>query len=122
MAYQSGTSVAYKLQHKIAKLAPGRLPEGSAINSGLYNEVIRLRIENQQLREQVAAMQADNAVMLEIREIPRDQAKDEIRQFFKDHHGEKIYPSDIMESLALDYDLVYEICEELEKDGEIKGL
>jgi hypothetical protein len=120
MAYQSGTSIAYKLQHKPVKFGSGRLPEGSAIDT-LYNEIIRLRRENQQLREQVAAMKTNNAEILEIREVSKKQAKKEIRKFFKDHHGEQIYPSDIMEALAIDYDLVYEICEELEKSGEIKG-
>jgi len=60
--------------------------------------------------------------VLEIREIPRKQAKDEIRAFFKSHDGETIYPSDIMEALALDYDLVYEICEELEEEGKVKSI
>lgn len=68
-------------------------------------------------------MQTNSAEeMLQLREIPREQAKEEIRKFFQDHHGEAIYPSDILEALHLDYDLVYEICEELEKEGKIKGL
>jgi hypothetical protein len=99
--------------------------------SGLYVECLQLRMENARLkaeneglRAKVVAMQATNSAekFLEIREIPRDQAKEEIRAFFKAHDGEAIYPSDVMEALSLDYDLVYEICEELEKEGMVKGL
>jgi hypothetical protein len=90
----------------------------------LRTENARLMKENEVLKAKVAAMQATNSAeeFLEIREIPREQAKEEIRAFFKDRHGEAIYPSDIMEALSLDYDLVYEICEELEKEGMVKGL
>lgn len=87
-------------------------------------ENARLKAENVSLRKRVVAMQATNSAekFLEIRDIPRDQAKEEVRAFFESHHGETIYPSDVMEALSLDYDLVYEICEELEKEGNIKGL
>jgi len=90
----------------------------------LEAENAKLRVENETLKAKVVAMQGTNSAekFLEIREIPREQAKEEIRAFFKAHHGDAIYPSDVMEALALDYDLVYEICEELEKDGAVKGL
>ena len=90
----------------------------------LRAENTKLKAENKVLRAKVVAMQVTNSAkeLLEIREIPRKQAKEEVRAFFKAHHGEAIYPSDVMEALSLDYDLVYEICEELEKEGNIKGL
>lgn len=109
----------------------------SSSNSGLFehtnlrSECLRLkavnaelRAENESLKAKVVAMQATNSAgkFLEIREIPREQAKEEVRAFFKAHHGETIYPSDVMEALSLDYDLVYEICEELEQEEKIKGL
>lgn len=99
--------------------------------SSLYAECQKLKMENAKLeaenkglRAKVVAMQATNSAekFVEIREIPSDQAKEEIRAFFKAHDGEAIYPSDVMEALSLDYDLVYEICEELEKEGAVKGL
>jgi len=107
------------------------IPDGVVIYSktNLYAECLKLRaenaklkVENDGLRAKVVAMQATNSAeeILEIREIPREQAKEEVRAFFKAHHGEAIYPSDVMEALSLDYDLVYEICEELEKEGNIK--
>jgi len=98
--------------------------------SGLYAECLQLKAENatlkaenKSLKAKVVAMKATNSAekFLEIREIPREQAKEEIRVFFKEHHGEVFYPSDIMEALSIDYDLVYEICEELEKEGMVKG-
>ena len=93
-------------------------------STGLYAECLQLKAENEGLRAKVVAMQATNSAekFLKIREIPREQAKEEVRAFFKAHHGETIYPSDVMEALSLDYDLVYEICEELEQEGKIKGL
>jgi len=100
-------------------------------STGLYAECLqlkgenaKLKAENEGLRAKVVAMQATNSPekILGIREIPREQAKEEVRAFFKAHHGEAIYPSDVMEALSLDYDLVYEICEELEQEGKIKGL
>ncbi|MBM4275932.1 MAG: hypothetical protein FJ134_15955 [Deltaproteobacteria bacterium] len=90
----------------------------------MKKENAKLKADNEGLRAKVAAMQAANSAerFLEIREIPREQAKKEVRAFFEAHHGKAIYPSDVMEALALDYDLVYEICEELEKEGAVKGL
>jgi hypothetical protein len=87
-------------------------------------ELANLKADIEDLKAKVAALQATNSPekVLEVREIPREQAKEEIRAFFRDHHGKAIYPSDVMEALSLDYDLVYGICEELEKDGAVKGL
>ena len=96
-------------------------------NTGLFAECLqlkaenaKLKAENEGLRAKVVAMQATNSAekFLKIREIPREQAKEEVRAFFKAHHGEAIYPSDVMEALSLDYDLVYEICEEFGKGGD----
>ena len=115
-----------------AKTLRSSIPDSEKFaNTGLYAECLqlkaendKLKAENEDLRAKVVAMQATNSSekFLEIREIPREQAKEEVRAFFKAHHGEAIYPSDVMEALSLDYDLVYEICEELEKEGMVKGL
>ncbi len=56
---------------------------------------------------------------LKIRNVPREQAKEEIKCYFEEHRGEKIFPSDIMKDLALDYGLIVEICDELVRKGEI---
>jgi hypothetical protein len=56
---------------------------------------------------------------IEIRDIPYAQAKREIRQFFKDHHGEKYTASDLEDHLKIDFEMALEICSELEKEGKI---
>lgn len=60
--------------------------------------------------------------IIEIRDIDRDQAKREIRQYFSDHHGENIDAADLQEALGINVFLAAEICEELEQEGKIKGL
>ncbi len=90
---------------------------------GIVQDYLQLLAENTALKEKIAAMQATNSAdLLEIRDITREQAKAEIKAYFESHHGETIYPSDIMENLHLDYDLIWELCDELEKEGKIKGL
>jgi hypothetical protein len=55
------------------------------------------------------------------RDIPREQAKEEIKVFFANKGDNLVYLGDIMEALDLRYELVAEICQELESNGEIKG-
>ena len=55
--------------------------------------------------------------IIEIREIGREQAKSEIVDLFST--GETLYYSDIADRLSLDYDMVVEICRELESEGAI---
>lgn len=57
------------------------------------------------------------------RDIPRDQARKEIKAIFAAKEPDKLlYLDDIMETLDLRYELVAEICRELEQTGEIKGV
>ena len=90
----------------------------------LKEENALLKAKNADLEEEIAAMQANyaEAEVLEIRDIPRDQAKQEIKDYFEAHHGEDIYPSDVMEALFLDYDLISELCNELQREGKIERL
>ena len=55
--------------------------------------------------------------IIEIREIGREQAKSEIVDLFAT--GETLYYSDIADRLLLDYEMVIEICRELESEGAI---
>ena len=55
------------------------------------------------------------AIML--RDITREEAKEEIRQLFKS--GRTLYFSDIADELALDLRLVVDICRELQESKEI---
>ena len=51
----------------------------------------------------------------ELRDVPRDQAKEEVLDYFID--GGSSYPSDAARALRLDALLVLELCEELEAEG-----
>jgi chromosomal replication initiation ATPase DnaA len=55
-----------------------------------------------------------------IREISLAQAKKEIRQYFKQHHGEDITAADIEDELGIDFELASEVCESFEREGKIK--
>ena len=65
-----------------------------------------------------ASDEQDNVVV--IRTVPREQAKQEIRELFAT--GETLYYSDIVERLGLDIALVVDICKELEAEGEVSVL
>ena len=52
-----------------------------------------------------------------LREISPGQAKTEIKQYFKEHDGETIYPSDIVEALSIDYLETEKAFEELKNEG-----
>ena len=55
----------------------------------------------------------------DVREITETQARQEIAAYFEKNDGKVLYPSDVAESLRLDYDLVSKVIEGLAKDGEI---
>jgi len=52
-------------------------------------------------------------------DVTDDVAKAEIRQFFSDHDGSSIYPSDVARALSLDYWLVSRLIDVLEEEGKI---
>ncbi len=57
------------------------------------------------------------------RDIPKKQAEQEIKALFAAKKPEDLlYLDDIMDTLDLRYELVAEICEELEEAGEIRGV
>ena len=58
--------------------------------------------------------------VIELRDIPKEQAKEDVRQYFKDHHGENLDASDIGEALNLDIFLVDDLMHELATEGKIK--
>lgn len=58
--------------------------------------------------------------VIELRKISYKQAKKEIREYFKKHHGEKIDASDIQENLQIDILDVIGILDVLEAEGKIK--
>uniref|UniRef100_A0A7V4G8L0 Uncharacterized protein n=1 Tax=Desulfobacca acetoxidans TaxID=60893 RepID=A0A7V4G8L0_9BACT len=57
------------------------------------------------------------------RDISKEQAQQEIRALFAAKKAEELlYVDDIMEALDLRYELVAEVCKELEQAGEIRGV
>lgn len=60
-------------------------------------------------------MGADSRI-IELRDIPRDQAKREIFGYFL-KRGDALYPSDAAEALTLDAGLVRDLCVELAGEG-----
>ena len=52
-----------------------------------------------------------------LREISREEAKEEIRNLFST--GRTLYYSDIARDLSLDLEMVVDICNELQKSGEV---
>ena len=53
--------------------------------------------------------------MITLRDIPKEQAKEEIRQLYST--GETIYMSEVADRLQLPDELVVEICLELQAEG-----
>ena len=57
------------------------------------------------------------------RDIPREQARQEIKALFAGKKPEELlYLNDIMDALDLRFELVADICRELEQVGEIQGV
>lgn len=58
----------------------------------------------------------ENVIVL--RDLSREQAKNEIRELFK--KGQTLYYSDIVRNLGIDLGTVVSICDELRENGEIE--
>ena len=83
------------------------------------NENCTIKMENQELHKKLQAVNPQIEDVIELRDISREQAKTEVTKYFKDHHGETVYPSDIAEALNLSYLIIEEIIEELENEGQV---
>jgi len=114
----------------------GRLLESIAYASGFAigtewpswfeQENTQLRMENYVLRERIRAIEERLADVeanvtkertVVLREISREEAKEEIRNLFSTERT--LYYSDIAKELGLDLEMVVDICSELQKSGEI---
>jgi hypothetical protein len=109
------------------------LPSASAIDQNAFawiNEakfrkgILENRIADIEKKMETLVRLAENLKPKEIaiRDLTRNQAKKEIIRYFKTHHGENIDASDIEDDLGIDIMLAIEICEELEKEGQIRGV
>ncbi len=55
-----------------------------------------------------------------VEEIPKEEAKDDIVQYFKNHPGEDITPTDLNLELEIPYETVVEVIKELKEEGNIE--
>ena len=62
----------------------------------------------------------EEPAIIHLRDIPRDQAKEEIKKYFEAHHGENLYSHDITKALFIDLEMVDDVLAEMEKEGQIK--
>jgi hypothetical protein len=87
----------------------------SDIQKNLHDLEHKVAILAHQINEQ-------EPLIIELREITHAQAKQEINEYFKSHHGETIHSYHMTEALKIEVELVEEILEELEKEGQIQGV
>lgn len=85
----------------------------------LMEENASLRQEIEQIKQKLSELEerVPKEKVIVLREISREEAKEEIRQLFS--NGRTLYYSDIAEELRLDLKLVVDICHELQESGEI---
>ncbi|HEY8094468.1 MAG TPA: hypothetical protein VIE65_00040 [Methylobacter sp.] len=79
----------------------------------LVNEIRSLRAIVDELQNQ------NNSAAYEITEMSDHDAKIAIAQYFKDHDGDAIYPSDVAAALKLDYQQTKSAMDDLVKEGAI---
>ena len=53
------------------------------------------------------------------RKVTKTQGKREITNYFDEHDGETVFPSDVSAALNLDYGLVLDLIEQLESEGQV---
>jgi hypothetical protein len=89
-------------------------------NMQLRNENLMLRDTISRIEERLAGIEAFIPVekVVVLREISRDEAKQEITKLFST--GKTLYYSDIVEQLKIDLELVVDICDELIREGKIQ--
>ncbi|MBA7612074.1 hypothetical protein ES703_19308 [subsurface metagenome] len=78
---------------------------------------LALQEELKQAKQRLAELESriSGEEVIVIREITREEAKQEIQQLFQS--GRTLYYSDIARELKLDLELVVEICNELRESG-----
>ncbi len=88
-------------------------------NMQLRNENLTLRDAIRRIEERLTSIEASlpSEKVIILREISKEEAKNEIKRLFSG--GKTLYYSDIAQQLGLDLELVVDICDELQKQGEI---
>lgn len=94
-------------------------PDVKLIYTDVIEENLALKREMAEVKTKLGeiekGMSKEGVIVL--RDIPREQAKEEIRQLFKT--GRTLYYSDIVKNLGIGLRTVVEICDELKENGEI---
>lgn len=62
----------------------------------------------------------EGSEIIHLRDITRDQAREEIKEYFEAHHGENLYSHDITKALCIDLEMVDDVLEEMEREGQVK--
>ena len=85
----------------------------------LRKENLLLKDKIRKIEERLSKLEASvpGEKVIVLRELTPDQAKEEIRKLFST--GKRLYYSDIALELGLDLELVVNICNELQEQGEI---
>jgi hypothetical protein len=88
-------------------------------NMQLRNENLTLRDAIRRIEERLTSIEASlpSEKVIMLRELSKEEAKNEIKRLFSS--GKTLYYSDIAQQLELDLELVVDICNELQKQGEI---
>ncbi len=97
-----------------------RLPRTTFLSPLLSMDAITyfsFREELEQIKQKLLELENREKVIV-LRELAREEAKEEIRQLFRS--GRTLYYSDIVKELKLDLKTVVEICNELEESGQIE--
>jgi len=90
---------------------------------GLAREVQSLKNELRELKETLGGLGVGPLPnVVDLRDIPYTQAKEEIAEYFEAHHGENIDAADLQEGLGIELSTAIRICEELAEEGKIKAL
>ncbi len=85
----------------------------SPLPSRIIMSYLSFQRELEQLKQRILELDNKEKVIV-LREITREEAKQEIRQLFSS--GRTLYYSDIVQELKLDLETVVDICNELEEE------
>ncbi len=122
----TGTKLIYYNQPTVTSRAPTWfVGESSVINhlESLTNELIQLRNENREIRKEYNEIKtrlkelARGPERIEVIELPGIKIRELIIKYYSEHKGEEIYPSDVAYALNLEARKVFELCENLRKEG-----
>lgn len=80
-------------------------------------ELLNKKIEKAMVN--MPQIMGESTAVVIIEELTKDEAKERIINYF-DENEKDVYPSDLSEKLHIDYDLVWEIVNELEEEGVIE--